>query len=101
MSVLKAALLKRRLLSNDIIKGGLRMAVKAKTEIKFEIVKNVGTISEGSKGWKKELNVIKWNDRDPKYDLRDWSPDHTKMGKGITLTKEEVAKLKEVLALAE
>jgi hypothetical protein len=77
------------------------MAEKAKTEIKFEIVKTVGTISEGSKGWKKELNIIKWNDRDPKYDLRDWAPDRTKMGKGITLTKEEVVKLKELLALAE
>ncbi|MDR1195707.1 MAG: hypothetical protein LBL00_04425 [Endomicrobium sp.] len=77
------------------------MAEKVKTEIKFEIVKSVGIISEGSKGWKKELNIIKWNDRDPKYDLRDWAPDRTKMGKGITLTKEEVAKLKELLASAE
>lgn len=77
------------------------MAEKAKTEIKFEIVQSVGTVSEGSKGWKKELNLIKWNDRDAKYDLRDWSPDHTKMGKGITLTKEEVLKLKELIASVE
>ena len=74
------------------------MVEKAKTEIKFEIVQTLGTVSEGSKGWKKELNLVKWNDRDAKYDLRDWSPDHTKMGKGITLTKEEAAKLKEILS---
>ncbi|MCL2144903.1 MAG: PC4/YdbC family ssDNA-binding protein [Endomicrobia bacterium] len=74
------------------------MAEKAKPEIKFEIVQTLGTVSEGSKGWKKELNLVKWNDRDPKYDLRDWSPDRTKMGKGVTLTKEEVSKLKEILA---
>ncbi len=74
------------------------MAEKAKAEIKFEIVKSVGTVSEGSKGWKKELNIVKWNEREPKYDLRDWSPDHTKMGKGITLTREEIAKLKELLS---
>jgi hypothetical protein len=73
------------------------MAEKAKTEIRFEIVQSLGVVSEGSKGWKKELNLVKWNDRDPKYDLRDWSPDHTKMGKGLTLTKEEVSKLKEIL----
>lgn len=77
------------------------MAEKAKTEIKFEIVQSLGTVSEGSKGWKKELNLVKWNDRDPKYDLRDWSPDHTKMGKGLTLTKEEVVKLKEILGSIE
>ena len=74
------------------------MAEKAKAEIKFEIVKSVGTVSEGSKGQKKELNIVKWNEREPKYDLRDWSPDHTKMGKGITLTSEEIAKLKELLS---
>lgn len=66
-------------------------------EIKFEIIKNIGVLSETAKGWKKELNIVKWNERDPKYDLRDWSPDHTKMGKGITLTEDEVKKLKEIL----
>ena len=66
-------------------------------EIKYEIVKNIGVISETAKGWKKELNLVKWNDRDPKYDLRDWSPDRSKMGKGVTLTDAEVQKLKELL----
>ncbi|MBM7572406.1 YdbC family protein [Aquibacillus albus] len=66
-------------------------------DIKFEIVKSFGAISESPKGWHKELNLISWNNREPKYDLRDWSPDHEKMGKGITLSKEEVQNLKQLL----
>ena len=54
-------------------------------ELKYEIVQHLAVIAEGSKGWTKELNLVSWNDRDPKFDLREWSPDHTKMGKGITL----------------
>jgi hypothetical protein len=68
--------------------------------IKFEIVKNIGTLSESSKGWTKELNLISWNGREPKYDIRDWDPDHQKMGKGVTLTEEELKKLKEILSKA-
>jgi hypothetical protein len=67
-------------------------------EVTFKIVESLGVISQGSKGWNKELNMVSWNDRDPKLDIRDWSLDHQKMGKGITLTKEEGAKLKELLA---
>ena len=66
-------------------------------EIKYEIVENLGVLSETEKGWQKELNLVSWNERPAKYDLRDWSPNHEKMGKGITLTNEEVAKLKEIL----
>jgi hypothetical protein len=66
-------------------------------EIKFEIIKNIGSLSESSKGWTKELNLISWNGRDPKYDIRDWGPDHHKMGKGVTLTEEELKKLRELL----
>ena len=66
-------------------------------DIKFEITEHIGTLSEGSKGWTKEINRVSWNDRDPKIDIREWSPDHTKMGKGITLTDEEAQKLKELL----
>ncbi len=65
--------------------------------IKYEIVKEIGALSESSKGWKKELNLVAWNDNEPKYDLRDWAPDHEKMGKGVTLTVEELKKLKEIL----
>ncbi len=68
-------------------------------DIKYEIVKTIGILSEGSKGWTKELNLISWNDREPKYDIREWAPDHEKMGKGVTLSNEEVLKLKELLEL--
>lgn len=66
-------------------------------EIKYEIKETVGTISESSKGWKKELNLISWNDKEPKFDLREWAPEHEKMGKGITLSIEELKKLKDIL----
>lgn len=66
-------------------------------EIKFEIVEKYGVLSESVKGWTKELNLVKWNGRDGKYDLREWSQEHDKMGKGITLTKDEIIQLKKLL----
>ena len=66
-------------------------------EIKFEIKETIGVLSESAKGWTKELNLVSWNDKDPKYDIREWSQDHSKMGKGVTLTKEELVKLRDVL----
>ena len=57
-------------------------------EIKYEIVEKIAVLSESSKGWTKELNLISWNDRDPKYDIREWSPDHS---------DEEVRFLKQAL----
>ncbi len=65
--------------------------------IKYDIVEEIGKLSESGTAWGKELNLISWNDREPKYDLRDWSPEHAKMGKGVTLTKEELKALKDVL----
>jgi len=66
-------------------------------DIKYEIVETIGTLSTSPKGWNKELNLVSWNGKDPKYDLRDWAPDHSKMGKGITLSEEEIQSLKELL----
>jgi len=66
-------------------------------DIKFEILKHFGVISDDEKNWKKELNLVSWNGRGPKFDVRDWAPSHERMGKGITLTKEEAAKLAELL----
>lgn len=66
-------------------------------EFKYEVVEKIAVLSESSKGWTKELNLISWNDRDPKYDIREWSPDGSKMGKGITLSDEEVAVLRKAL----
>jgi len=70
-------------------------------KIKYDIVEQVGIISENNTGWTKELNLISWNDRAPKFDLRDWSPGHEKMGKGITLSTEELKALKELLNTME
>ncbi|MDO9545575.1 MAG: PC4/YdbC family ssDNA-binding protein [Pelolinea sp.] len=67
------------------------------SDIKFEIIEKIGVLSKSDKGWVKELNLIRWNDREPKYDIRDWSPDGQTMSKGITLSKEELAALKEIL----
>lgn len=66
-------------------------------EIVFKIEENLGTLGENAKGWSRELNLVSWNNRDPKYDLRDWSPDHEKMGKGLTLSREELVALRDML----
>ena len=71
------------------------------SEIKFEIKETVGVIAESAKGWKKELNLISWNGKEAKYDLREWSPEHEKMGKGVTLSNDELKALKELLNTVE
>ena len=73
------------------------MEVRNLADIKYEIIETIAVLSESAKGWKKEFNLISWNGREPKYDIRDWSENHEKMGKGITLSKDEVDKLKEIL----
>lgn len=67
-------------------------------DIKYDIVEELGVLSESAKGWTKELNLISWNDGAPKYDIRDWAPEHEKMGKGVTLSKEEVKALYKILS---
>ncbi len=62
-------------------------------DFKYEIVEELGVLSENEKGWRKELNKVSWNGREPKYDIRDWAPEHEKMGKGVTLTEEELKAL--------
>ena len=66
-------------------------------DIRYEIVKQIGVLSKAGSGWAKELNLISWNDREAKYDIRDWSPDRQKMGKGVTLSRDELLALKELL----
>ena len=66
-------------------------------EIKFEIVQNIACLSEERGGWTKELNLVSWNGSEAKYDIRSWSEDHCRMVKGITLTKEELYTLRDVL----
>ncbi len=66
-------------------------------DFKYEIVEHIGVISTSRKGWTKELNRISWNGGEPKYDIRDWAPEHAKMGKGVTLSETEIVKLRELL----
>ena len=67
------------------------------TDINFKITKHIATLSTNKSGWTKELNLVSWNDKEPKYDLRDWSPDHSKMGKGVTLSSEELRALRDAV----
>ena len=66
-------------------------------ELKYDIVKELGDLSESPTGWRKKINLISWNDREPKYDIRDWAPERSKMGKGVTLTPDEVILLRDLL----
>lgn len=63
----------------------------------FDIVEHVGVISEGKGGWKLELNQVSWSGHPAKYDIRSWDEKHEKMGKGATLTKDELKALKALL----
>ena len=67
-------------------------------DLTYEIEKKIAVLSTNSKGWQKELNLVSWNNRPAKYDLREWSPEHDKMGKGVTLTEDEFQALKDALA---
>lgn len=66
-------------------------------EFSYEIIEEIAVLSENNKGWRKELNLVSWNGRPPKFDLRDWAPDHKKMGKGLTLTNEEFEALQKAI----
>lgn len=64
------------------------------SELKFEIIRNIGILSESKNGWIKEVNMVSWNGGEPKYDIRSWNSNHTRMGKGVTLSAEEFSRLK-------
>lgn len=66
-------------------------------EFKYDITEKIAVLSESNRGWTKELNKVSWNGREPKYDLRDWCHEEGKMGKGVTLTEEELLSLQEAL----
>ena len=66
-------------------------------EFSYEIIEELAVLSDNNKGWRKELNLVSWNGRPPKFDLRDWAPDHEKMGKGLTLTNEEFEALQKAI----
>ena len=66
-------------------------------DFKYKIVEEIGVLSENAKGWRKELNKKSWNGAEPKYDIREWNPDHTRMGKGVTLSAEEFENLRKLI----
>ena len=66
-------------------------------EFQYQVVETYGSLSESNKGWKKEIKLISWNQKEAKYDIREWSPDGEKMGKGVTLSKEEIVRLRDLL----
>lgn len=66
-------------------------------EIQYEIVKEIAVLSTGDSGYTKEINLISWNGKEPKYDLRSFSPNREKCGKGITLNADEAAALLKAL----
>ena len=68
-----------------------------KEDITYEIIKNLGVISKTKSGWTTEVNVISWNGKEPVIDVRSWSPDKSKLGKGITFTKEERTRFIEIV----
>ena len=77
------------------------MSVKEKEkdrEVTFELEEHIGVIAVTPTGWKKELNMVAWNGGSAKYDIRDWDEDHTHMGRGITMNREEVKTLSELLS---
>ena len=67
-------------------------------EIKYEIVQEICVLSESARGWTKELNLVSWNDRERKFDIREWAPEHSRMGKGVTLSKEEMQMILDTMA---
>ena len=67
------------------------------SDLKFEIVKSFGIIREEKEGWKKEVNLVSWNERKPKLDIRSWNEDHLKMTKGITLNIDELNVLRNII----
>lgn len=71
--------------------------VRKMADITYEIVEKIGVISESARGWTKELNMVSWNGAAAKFDIREWAPEHEKMGKGVTFTKEEIAALRTLL----
>lgn len=73
----------------------------ARNDFVFDITEHIGVLAEYKTGWVKELNMVAWGDAGPKYDIRDWSPDHQRMSKGITLHRDEMAKVCDLMQRRE
>ena len=66
---------------------------KSNDEVTFELMEHIDVLEERKDGWKKEVNIVAWNGGAPKIDIRDWDPDHERMGRGITLFEDTAEKL--------
>ena len=66
-------------------------------EFTYEVTERIAVLSTNARGWERQLNMVSWNGNPPKYDIRDWSPDGSRMAKGISLTEEELKTLKDIL----
>lgn len=66
-------------------------------EFTYEVTERIAVLSTNARGWERQLNMVSWNGNPPKYDIRDWSPDRSRMAKGISLTEEELKTLKDIL----
>ena len=67
------------------------------TEFTYEVTERIAVLSTNARGWERQLNMVSWNGNPPKYDIRDWSPDGSRMAKGISLTEDELKTLKDIL----
>ena len=67
-------------------------------QFRFEIVRNIAVLSTERSGWTKEVNLVSFNDAPPKFDIRTWDPDHKKMGKGVTLNRDEMKAFLDAMA---
>ena len=66
-------------------------------EFTYEVTERIAVLSTNARGWERQLNMVSWNGNPPKYDIRDWSPNGSRMSKGISLTEEELKTLKDIL----
>lgn len=73
----------------------------AEDAITYDVQKRFGVISKARNGWTKEMNLVSWNGGAARYEIRSWSPDHIRMGKGVALSLEEIGELKKILANIE
>ncbi len=69
----------------------------ANSQVTCEVKAQMGVIGEDRRGWRKELNLVSWNHLNPRYDIREWAPDRSRMGKGVTFTKDEIVVLRDLL----
>ena len=67
-------------------------------KVEFKLVEQLGVLDRHKSGWAREVNLVAWNGKPPKFDIRDWDPDHERMSRGITLHEREAIKLTQILA---